>query len=289
MKLARWGTPGREKPAMLDRAGSLRDLSMHVADIAGPALLPRALATLEAIDPASLPYVPRGARIGPCVGRVGKIVAVGLNYRDHAAESNMPIPTEPPLFLKPSSAIVGPNDDIEIPYAAQKTDWEVELGIVIGKPAKYVSAQTALEHVAGYCVVNDISERSFQLERGGQWDKGKGCDTFAPIGPWLVSTDEVKNPQNLELWLEVDGVKRQQGNTRTMIFDVAFLIGYISQFMTLHSGDIISTGTPSGVGYAMSPPQYLSAGQTMRLGVSGLGVQEQRTAPAKLLPSDAEA
>jgi 2-keto-4-pentenoate hydratase/2-oxohepta-3-ene-1,7-dioic acid hydratase in catechol pathway len=262
---------------MLDHQGRLRDLSGHIADVAGTALLSDALSHLALIDPESLPLVDGEPRIGPCVGSVGKIVGVGLNYADHAAEANMAVPSEPPLFLKASSAIVGPNDDVEIPLGSEKTDWEVELGVVIGEPAKYVALDRAMDHVAGFCVVNDVSERSFQLERGGQWDKGKGCDTFAPLGPWLVTRDEILNPQNLDLWLEVDGHRFQNGNTRTMIFSVAHLVSYISQFMSLQSGDIISSGTPPGVGLGQKPPQYLRAGQTMRLGITGLGVQQQRT------------
>jgi 2-keto-4-pentenoate hydratase/2-oxohepta-3-ene-1,7-dioic acid hydratase in catechol pathway len=227
-----------------------------------------------------LPLSERSARIGPCLSGVGKIVCVGLNYRDHAAESNMPVPSEPVLFLKASSAIVGPNDDVEIPPGAEKVDWEVELGVVIGKPGRYISLEHALEHVAGYCVVNDVSERSYQLERGGQWDKGKSCDTFAPIGPWLVTRDEVLDPQNLDLWLDVDGRRFQAGNTRTMVFDVAHLVSYISQFMSLQPGDLISTGTPPGVGLGLTPPVYLKSGQVIELGISGLGVQRQHTVPA---------
>jgi 2-keto-4-pentenoate hydratase/2-oxohepta-3-ene-1,7-dioic acid hydratase in catechol pathway len=282
MKLLRWGPPGRERPAILDTQ-SARDLSGHLlhigpgSDIAAGTLLPESLAALRQLDLSTLPYVPRGARIGPCVGAVGKIVGVGLNYRDHAAESGMPVPQEPPLFLKPSSAIIGPNDDVEIPLGSQKTDWEVELGVVIGTPAKYVPEREALHHVAGYCIVNDVSERAYQLERGGQWDKGKGCDTFAPLGPWLVTADEVPDPQALDIWLDVDGTRRQTGNTRTMIFGIAHLVSYISHFMSLQSGDIIATGTPPGVGLGMKPPQYLRPGQTMRLGIAGLGEQQQRT------------
>ena len=239
------------------------------------------LANLALIDPESLPLIEGAPRIGPCVGGVGKIVGVGLNYADHAAESNMPVPEEPPLFLKASSAIVGPNDDIEIPLGSEKTDWEVELGVVIGEPARYVTSSRAMNHVAGYCIVNDVSERAYQLERGGQWDKGKCCDTFAPIGPWLVTRNEIANPQNLDLWLEVDGRPMQNGNTRTMICGVTHLVSYISQFMTLQSGDVISTGTPPGVGLGQRPPRYLRDGQTMRLGIAGLGVQQQRTVLAK--------
>jgi ureidoglycolate lyase/2,4-diketo-3-deoxy-L-fuconate hydrolase len=222
-------------------------------------------------------------RYGACVGGVGKIVCVGLNYSDHAAESKMPIPAEPILFLKPTSSIAGPNDDVEIPLGAEKTDWEVELGVVIGMPGKYVALDRALEHVAGYCVVNDVSERSYQLERGGQWDKGKGCDTFAPIGPWLVTPDEILDPQSLDLWLDVDGQRFQTGNTRTMIFTVQHLVSYISHFMSLRTGDVIATGTPPGVGLGQKPPRYLKAGQTMRVGIAGLGEQLQRTVPATVL------
>ena len=277
MKLLRWGSPGRERPGLLDNTQNVRDLSGQVPDIAASALLPESIAALSRLDVLTLPFIPRGARIGPCVGAVGKIVGVGLNYRDHAAESGMPVPQEPPLFLKPSSAIVGPYDDVEIPLGSQKADWEVELGVVIGSPAKYVSEGEALQHVVGYCVLNDLSEREFQLERGGQWDKGKGCDTFAPLGPWLVTCDEVPDPQVLDLWLDVDGVRRQTGNTRTMIFNIAHLVSYISHFMSLQSGDVISTGTPPGVGLGMKPPQYLRPGQTMRLGITGLGEQQQHT------------
>jgi 2-keto-4-pentenoate hydratase/2-oxohepta-3-ene-1,7-dioic acid hydratase in catechol pathway len=281
MKLLRCGPPGRERPAILDALGQMRDLSGHIADITEDALRPDELAILKSIDLGDLPIIKGEPRIGPCVARVGKIVCVGLNYSDHAAESNMPLPPEPVLFLKPSSAIVGPSDDVEIPVGSEKTDWEVELGVVIGEPAKYVTTEQAMAHVAGYCIVNDVSERAFQLERGGQWDKGKGCDTFAPLGPWLVTADEVADPQNLELWLEVDGQRFQQGNTRKMVFGVASLISYISQFMSLQSGDVISTGTPPGVGLGQKPPCYLRAGQTMRLGITGLGVQQQRTVPAR--------
>jgi 2-keto-4-pentenoate hydratase/2-oxohepta-3-ene-1,7-dioic acid hydratase in catechol pathway len=277
VKLLRYGPPGREKPAVLDSSGRLRDLSQHITDLAGSALLADSLEYIGFLDHEKLPLVEGDPRIGPCVGRVGKIVGVGLNYADHAAESNMPVPSEPPLFLKASSAIVGPNDDVEIPFGSEKTDWEVELGVVIGEPAKHVTRERAMWHVAGYCIVNDISERAYQLERGGQWDKGKGYDTFAPLGPWLVSPIDIPDPQNLDLWLEVDGRRFQNGNTRTMIFGVADLISYISQFMSLSSGDVISTGTPPGVGLGQKPPTYLRAGQTMRLGITGLGIQQQRT------------
>jgi len=281
MRLLRYGDAGQEKPGLLDTEGRLRDLSQHIDDIRGAILLPDSLARLRALDVSLLPEVAGAPRIGPCVGRVGKLVGVGLNYRDHALESGMAIPSEPVLFFKATSAICGPGDDVEIPLDGEKTDWEVELGVVIGKPAKYVNPEQALDHVAGYCVVNDISERAFQLERGGQWDKGKGCDTFAPIGPWLVTADEIPDPQNLDLWLEVDGERRQNGNTRNMIFGVAQLVSYISRFMSLQPGDIITTGTPAGVGLGHKPPLYLRAGQTMRLGVSGLGEQVQRTVAAR--------
>jgi 2-keto-4-pentenoate hydratase/2-oxohepta-3-ene-1,7-dioic acid hydratase in catechol pathway len=285
MKLLRCGLPGEETPAILDHAGQPRDVSRYIKDIAGDGLLPECLDFLRLIDPLTLPLIegtpPTGLRIGPCVGRVGKIVGVGLNYSDHAAEANMPVPSEPPLFLKPSSAIVGPNDDVEIPLGSEKADWEVELGVVIGRPAKYVPRERAMDHVAGFCIVNDVSERAYQLERGGQWDKGKGCDTFAPLGPWLVTRDEIPDPQDLQLWLDVDGHRFQKGTTRTMLFGVAHLVSYISQFMRLESGDVISTGTPPGVGLGQKPPKYLRAGQTMRLGITGLGVQQQRTVNAK--------
>jgi len=282
MKLLRYGAAGQERPALLDSEGRIRDLSSLTADISGAALRAEGLNTLRSYDPDSLPIVDGNPRVGPCVASVGKIICVGLNYSDHAAESGMPIPSEPILFLKASSSIAGPNDDIQIPRGSQKTDWEVELGVVIGEPGKYIPPERALQHVAGYCVINDLSERAYQLERGGQWDKGKGCDTFAPIGPWLVTADEVADPQDLAMWLEVDGRRYQSGNTQTMIFGVAQLVAYISQFMSLQSGDIISTGTPPGVGLGQKPvPIYLRPGQTMRLGISGLGVQQQRTVPSQ--------
>lgn len=278
MKLIRHGNVGWEKPGLIDAEGRLRDLSAFILDISGVALLPEGLAALREIDPASLPLVPGDVRLGPCVGHVGKFICVGLNYADHAAESGMDVPAEPVLFFKATSAICGPNDDVIIPHGSVKTDWEVELGVVIGREARYVGAAEALDHVAGYCVINDLSEREFQLERGGQWVKGKSCDTFGPIGPWLVTHDEVSNPQELDIWLEVDGVRRQNGNTRTMIFGVAEIVSYISQFMSLQPGDIISTGTPPGVGLGMKPePIYLRAGQEMRLGIERLGEQKQRT------------
>ncbi len=280
MKLVRYGDLGHERPALLDAQGALRDLSAVVPDIAGQALDPESLARIRSLAPDALPVVKGSHRIGACVGAVGKFICVGLNYTDHAAESGMAIPEEPVLFMKATSAIVGPNDRIEIPRGSAKTDWEVELGIVIGKAAKYVSVAEAYDHIAGYCIINDVSERSFQLERGGQWDKGKGCDTFGPVGPWLVTSDEIANPHELDIWLDVDGRRYQNGNTRTMIFDVPTIVSYISQFMSLQPGDIISTGTPPGVGLGQKPPVYLKAGQTIRLGITGLGEQQQTTVNA---------
>jgi 2,4-didehydro-3-deoxy-L-rhamnonate hydrolase len=280
LKLLRYGLPGAERPGLLDAEGLVRDLSAHVADVAGAALLPETLALLRSIDPRTLPLVPGrpqdDLRLGPCVGQVGKFVCIGLNYADHAAESGMPIPAEPVVFGKWTSAIVGPDDDIQIPRGSEKTDWEVELGVVIGKPGHHIDEADALSHVAGYCVINDVSEREYQLERGGQWDKGKGCDTFGPIGPWLVTTDEIPDPQQLRLWLEVDGHRYQDGSTQTMVFGVAHLVSYLSRFMSLQPGDVISTGTPPGVGLGQKPPVYLASGQTIRLGIDGLGVQRQR-------------
>ena len=275
MKLIRFGAPGQERPGLIDPEGRLRDLSAHVADIAGDALSPASLARLAALDPASLPAVAGHPRLGPCVGQIGKFVCVGLNYSDHAAESNMPVPTEPVLFFKATSAVCGPNDDVEIPPGAEKVDWEVELGVVIGKTARYVSKEEALDHVAGYCIVNDVSERAYQLERGGQWDKGKGCDTFGPIGPYLVTQDEVGDVQNLDMWLKVNGEIMQKGNTRTMIFSCHHIVAYCSQFMTLNPGDIITTGTPPGVGMGMKPPKFLQVGDAVELGIEKLGTQRQ--------------
>lgn len=276
MKLLRHGAPGREKPGLLDGTGTIRDLSGVVDDIAGEVLTPDGFARLREVDAASLPAVAAGTRIGPCVGRVGKFICIGLNYADHAAESNLPVPPEPILFMKATSAIIGPNDIVRIPRGSTKTDWEVELGVVIGRPAKYVAEADALDHVAGYCVVNDVSEREFQIERGGTWDKGKGCDTFGPIGPWLVTADEVPDPQNLGLWLEVDGRRFQNGTTQTMVFGVARIVSYLSHFMSLQPGDVIATGTPPGVGMGVKPdPVFLRPGQTMRLGIDGLGEQRQ--------------
>jgi 2-keto-4-pentenoate hydratase/2-oxohepta-3-ene-1,7-dioic acid hydratase in catechol pathway len=279
VKLLRYGPKGREKPGILDKDGKIRDLSAHVADIAGEVLLPDSLKKLAAIDPLSLPLATGDLRIGPCVGRVGKFICIGLNYADHAAESGAPIPKEPIVFMKATSAVCGPYDDVEIPRGSEKTDWEVELGIVIGKPAKYAPENHIMDYVAGYCIINDVSEREYQLERGGgQWDKGKGCDTFGPIGPWLVTKDEVPDPHNLGMWLEVDGKRYQNGNTKTMIFNVPKLVSYLSHFMSLQPGDVISTGTPPGVGLGQKPnPIYLKPGQTMRLGIDGLGEQQQRT------------
>ncbi|WP_321834230.1 fumarylacetoacetate hydrolase family protein [Pseudomonas kulmbachensis] len=278
MKLLRYGEKGQECPALLDNNGQLRDLSAVVTDIAGDTLSPQSIARLQDIDPSTLPLVEGSPRIGACVGQVGKFICIGLNYADHAAETGAAIPAEPVVFSKWTSAIVGPNDDVEIPRNSRKTDWEVELGVVIGKGGRYISESEALEHVAGYCVINDVSEREFQLELGGTWDKGKGCDTFGPLGPWLVTRDEIADPHQLDLWLEVDGKRYQNGNTRTMIFQIPKIISYLSQFMSLQPGDVISTGTPPGVGLGIKPePVYLRAGQTMRLGISGLGEQQQRT------------
>jgi 2-keto-4-pentenoate hydratase/2-oxohepta-3-ene-1,7-dioic acid hydratase in catechol pathway len=276
MKLLRYGPRGQEKPGLLDGDGRIRDLSGHVADIAGDVLSPAGLARLRALDPAGLPLVEGRPRLGTCVGSIPKIVAVGLNYTDHAAETGAKPPPEPILFMKATSAINGPDDDVMIPKGSEKTDWEVELGIVIGSVTRYVSVHDSLAHVAGYCVVNDVSERAFQIERAGQWDKGKSADTFAPIGPWLVTTDEVPDPQDLALFLDVNGVRRQTGNTRTMIFGVAHLVSYISHFMTLMPGDVIPTGTPPGVGMGMKPPTYLKPGDELRLGIAGLGEQRQK-------------
>ena len=280
MKLLRYGPIGHEKPGLLDASGQLRDLSAHVADITGPALLPEQLARLRQIDPTTLPAVPGNPRLGACVGQVGKFVAIGLNYADHAAEAGMAIPSEPIIFTKWTSCICGPNDAVQIPRGSVKTDWEVELGVVIGQGGRYIAEAQALAHVAGYCVVNDVSERAYQIERGGSWDKGKGFDTFGPIGPWLVTADEVPDPQQLGLWLDVDGTRRQTGNTATMVFSVAQLIAYCSQFMSLQPGDVITTGTPPGVGMGFKPPVFLRAGQTMRLGIDGLGEQQQTTVAA---------
>ena len=277
MKLVRIGEPGKERPAIVDEQGELRDLSQHIDDIAGDTLLPENLDKLRHISLDSLPKISGEPRIGACVGRIGKFICIGLNYADHAAETGADIPAEPVVFNKWTSAVVGPNDNVRIPRGSVKTDWEVELGVVIGKGGSYILEEEALDHVAGYCVVNDVSEREYQIERGGTWDKGKGCDTFGPIGPWLVTADEIADPQNLDLWLEVDGKRYQDGNTRTMIFGVAHIISYLSRFMSLQPGDVISTGTPPGVGMGQNPQVYLRPGQTMRLGIAGLGEQCQIT------------
>ena len=277
MKLLRYGPAGHEKPGMLDAKGAIRDLSQIVGDLAGTHLAPAALDKLRALDPASLPLVSGTPRIGPCVGKVGKFVCIGLNYADHAAESGMAVPTEPVIFMKATSAICGPNDDTEIPRTSVATDWEVELGVVIGSQAKYVSEADAMNHVAGYCTINDLSERDFQIKRQGQWTKGKSCDTFGPIGPWLVTRDEIADPQNLKMWCDVDGKRYQNGSTKTMVYGVRHLVHYLSQFMSLQPGDIISTGTPPGVGMGVKPnPVYLRAGNRVRLGIDGLGEQDHR-------------
>ncbi|SDX27376.1 2,4-diketo-3-deoxy-L-fuconate hydrolase [Collimonas sp. OK242] len=281
MKLLRYGQKGQEKPGVLDAQGRVRDLSGVIADIAGRYLLPQELDKLRALDLDSLPLVAgtpqQDLRLGPCVGAVGKFICIGLNYSDHAAESGMDVPAEPVVFNKWTSAICGPDDDVEIPRGSLKTDWEVELGVVIGTGGRYIDEADALKHVAGYCVINDVSERKYQLELGGTWDKGKGCDTFGPLGPWLVTADEVADPHALNLWLEVDGHRYQNGNTSTMVFQVPALVSYLSRFMSLQAGDVISTGTPPGVGLGQKPPVYLRAGQVMRLGIDGLGEQRQRT------------
>ncbi|MBH2593359.1 fumarylacetoacetate hydrolase family protein [Serratia marcescens] len=281
MKLLRYGQPGHERPGMLDAQGRLRDLSQHIADVGGAALLPASLAKLRALDSAALPLVEGQPRLGACVGGIGKFICIGLNYADHAAETGAAIPEEPVVFNKWTSAVVGPYDQVEIPRGSQKTDWEVELGVVIGQGGRYISEADAMRHVAGYCVINDVSEREYQIERGGTWDKGKGCDTFGPIGPWLVTADEIADPHSLNLWLEVDGKRYQDGNTSTMIFRIPQIVSYLSRFMSLQPGDVISTGTPPGVGMGQKPqPIYLRAGQTMRLGIEGLGEQRQQTVQA---------
>jgi ureidoglycolate lyase len=280
MKLLRYGERGSEKPGILDADGNVRDLSGHIDDLGGAALTSAGLARIAALDPKVLPLVEEPGRLGPCVTRTGKFICIGLNYADHAAETGAAIPEEPILFMKATSAITGPNDNVIIPRKSKKTDWEVELGVVIGDEARYVSEADAMKHVAGYCLINDVSEREFQAERGGQWTKGKSADSFGPIGPWLVTRDEIADPQNLKMWLSVDGVMRQNGSTKTMIFGVSFLVHYISQFMSLQPGDIISTGTPPGVGLGMKPPLFLHAGQTIKLGIEGLGEQTQLTVDA---------
>lgn len=284
MKLLRYGKKGAEKPGVLDSQGRVRDLSGVVDDIAGEVLTPKGIKALKALDIESLPLVKgtpqKSLRLGPCVGKVGKFICIGLNYADHAAETGAAIPAEPIIFNKWTSAIVGPDDKVEIPRNSVKTDWEVELGVVIGKGGRYIDEADAMKHVAGYCVINDVSEREFQIERGGTWDKGKGNDTFGPLGPWMVTADEVKDPQNLKLWLEVDGKRYQDGSTKTMIFTVQQVVAYLSKFMSLQPGDVISTGTPPGVGLGQKPPVYLKPGQTMHLGIEGLGSQTQEVIAA---------
>jgi 2-keto-4-pentenoate hydratase/2-oxohepta-3-ene-1,7-dioic acid hydratase in catechol pathway len=275
MKLLRYGEAGAEKPGLLDADGAIRDLSAHVDDIGGGALDPSSLARLAKLDPGSLPAISGKPRLGACVAGTGKFICIGLNYSDHAAETGAAVPPEPIIFMKATSAIVGPDDTVRIPRGSEKTDWEVELGVVIGKKAKYVSEADALDYVAGYCVSHDVSERAFQAERQGQWTKGKSCDTFGPIGPWLVTKDEVADPQNLSMWLKVNGQTMQDGSSKTMIYGVAFLVSYLSQFMSLMPGDVISTGTPPGVGMGMKPPRYLKAGDVVELGIEGLGTQKQ--------------
>jgi 2,4-diketo-3-deoxy-L-fuconate hydrolase len=276
MKLVRYGEKGHERPGLLDAALQLRDLSGVVADISGEVLTADGIARLRGVDVSSLPIVPDPCREGAPVGAVGKIICVGLNYADHAAESGQPVPAQPVIFMKATTAIVGAFDDVVIPPGSEKTDWEVELGVVIGDVARNVPRETALDHVAGYLIVNDVSERAFQFDHGGQWVKGKGCDTFAPLGPWLVTRDEVPDPQDLSMWLSVNGHRYQEGNTRTMVFDVATLVSHVSRYMTLEPGDVISTGTPPGVGLGQKPPVYLKPGDVMELGIAGLGMQRQR-------------
>jgi 2-keto-4-pentenoate hydratase/2-oxohepta-3-ene-1,7-dioic acid hydratase in catechol pathway len=276
MKFLRYGPAGQEKPGLLDQNGQIRDLSAHVSDLSGAALDPANLKKLAALDAASLPLVSGSPRLGACVAGTGKFICIGLNYSDHAAETGAKVPPEPIIFMKATSAIVGPDDALEIPRGSLKTDWEVELGVVIGKTAKYVSEAEAMDHVAGYCVINDVSERAFQTEHHGQWTKGKSADTFGPTGPWLVTADEVPDPQKLKMWLKVNDETRQDGSTATMVYGVRFLISYLSQFMSLQPGDIISTGTPPGVGMGMKPPTYLKAGDVVTLGIEGLGSQRQQ-------------
>lgn len=280
MKLVRYGQKGMEKPGLIDASGTLRDLSGHVDDIAGDALSDTGLDRLRGIDADDLPAVDGQPRLGPCVGGIGKIACIGLNYSDHAAESNLPVPSEPIIFMKAVSALCGPNDEVEKPRGSEKMDWEVELAIVIGKRAKYVPEAEAMSHIAGYTIMNDVSERAFQAERQGQWTKGKSHDTFAPLGPWLVTRDEVEDPHNLEMWLDVNGARKQSGSTRTLIFNVPHLVSYVSQFMTLEPGDVIPTGTPPGVGMGMKPQQFLNVGDVMELGIEKLGSQRQTVVSA---------
>ncbi len=276
MKLVRFGPVGQEKPGLIDAEGAIRDLSGVVPDIAGAALTPAGLARIAKANPADLPRVAAGTRLGPCVGSVGNFLAIGLNYADHAAETGAAIPAEPIIFNKAPSCIVGPNDTVVVPKDSKKTDWEVELAIVIGQGGSYIAEANALAHVAGYCICNDLSEREFQLERGGTWTKGKGCPTFGPLGPWMVTADEIADVQNLGMWLEVDGKRYQDGSTKTMIFGVKHIVSYVSRFMELRSGDVITTGTPPGVGMALKPPKFLHGGETVRLGIQGLGEQTQK-------------
>jgi len=281
LKLVRFGSAGAERPGLLNADGSIADLSGVIPDLAGAALSPESLAKLRALDAGKLPRVDPGTRLGACVAGVGKFIAIGLNYADHAAETGAKIPAEPIVFMKATSCIVGPNDTVLKPRGSTKMDWEVELGVVIGSVTRYVSEAEAPKHIAGYCVINDLSERAFQLERGGQWDKGKGCDTFGPLGPWLVTSDEVGDPANLSMWLDVNGTRRQNGSTKTMIFKPAFLVSYLSQFMSLHPGDVITTGTPPGVGMGIKPePIFLNVGDVMELGIEKLGRQRQVVAAA---------
>ncbi|MFK7793418.1 MAG: fumarylacetoacetate hydrolase family protein [Devosiaceae bacterium] len=279
MKLMRVGQPGQERPAALDSDGVVRDLSAHVDDIAGEAITNAGITKLQGIDLSTLPAL-EVDRIGPCVGSVGKFLCIGLNYADHAAESGMAVPPEPVMFMKATSAICGPNDDVLVPRGSDKCDWEVELGVIIGEGGVYIDEADAMNHVAGYCVINDVSERTFQIERAGQWVKGKSADTFGPIGPWLVTRDEVEDPQNLSMWLEVDGTRHQNGSTQTMVYGVQHLVHYVSQFMSLQPGDVISTGTPPGVGMGLKPQKWLHGGETMRLGIDGLGEQTQNVVRA---------
>ena len=284
MKLVRYGAEGAEKPGMLDATGHVRDLSGLIDDVAGNALLPDSIARLAGIDPASLPLVTgtpqENLRLGACVGGIGKFICIGLNYADHAAEAGMDIPAEPIIFNKWTSAVCGPNDPIQVPRGSTKTDWEVELGVVIGQGGSYIDEANAMDHVAGFCVINDVSERDFQLNRSGTWDKGKGCDTFGPTGPWLVTPDEISNVNDLSMWLDVDGVRMQSGSTSTLIFKVPHLISYCSQFMSLQPGDVISTGTPPGVGMGQNPPRFLHGGETVSLGIEGLGQQTNVVLPS---------
>ena len=285
MKLLRYGAPGAEKPGLLDASGRVRDLSGVVPDISGDTLRPAGLAALQALDPETLPLVdgtPQDdLRLGACVGNIGKFVCIGLNYADHAEEAGMPIPEEPIIFNKWTSAVVGPNDDIQVPRGSVKMDWEVELGVVIGEPGSYIDEANAMDHVAGFCVINDVSERDFQLNRAGTWDKGKGCDTFGPTGPWLVTLDEIADVGNMDMWLDVDGKRMQTGSTSTLIFKIPHLVSYCSQFMSLQAGDVISTGTPPGVGMGQSPQQYLHGGEVVTLGIAGLGEQKSKVLPAR--------